>query len=141
MSAALLEVLGLTRRFGGLVAVDDMSLALAPGEILGLLGPNGSGKSTVLNLISGALPPDRGSIRLRGHEIGNTAPASHRADGRGAHLPTRARAGLAELPLRTYWPASPLAAPRRGAMPQNNAPTNCWRASGLRGVPRRPRAS
>jgi len=74
MSAALLEVSGLTRRFGGLVAVDDMSLALAPGEILGLLGPNGSGKSTVLNLISGALPPDRGSIRLRGHEIGNTAP-------------------------------------------------------------------
>ena len=74
MSAALLEVSGLTRRFGGLVAVDDMSLTLAPGEILGLLGPNGSGKSTVLNLISGALPPDRGSIRLQGHEIASTAP-------------------------------------------------------------------
>lgn len=74
MSAALLEVSGLTRRFGGLVAVDDMSLALAPGEILGLLGPNGSGKSTVLNLISGALSPDRGSIRLHGHEIASTAP-------------------------------------------------------------------
>ena len=74
MSATLLEVSNLTRRFGGLVAVDDMSLALAPGEILGLLGPNGSGKSTVLNLISGALSPDHGSIRLSGHEIGNTAP-------------------------------------------------------------------
>lgn len=74
MSAALLEVSGLTHRFGGLVAVDDISLALAPGEILGLLGPNGSGKSTVLNLISGALSPDRGSIRLQGHEIGSTAP-------------------------------------------------------------------
>lgn len=74
MSATLLEVSGLTRRFGGLVAVDDMSLTMAPGEILGLLGPNGSGKSTVLNLISGALSPDRGSIRLGGHEIGSTAP-------------------------------------------------------------------
>jgi branched-chain amino acid transport system ATP-binding protein len=74
MTVPLLEVSGLTRRFGGLVAVDDISLALQPGEIMGLLGPNGSGKSTVLNLISGALRPDRGSIRLQGHEIGSTAP-------------------------------------------------------------------
>ena len=74
MSAPLLDVSNLTRRFGGLVAVDDISLSLAPGEILGLLGPNGSGKSTVLNLISGALRPDRGSIRLEGHEIGRAAP-------------------------------------------------------------------
>jgi branched-chain amino acid transport system ATP-binding protein len=76
MSAPLLEIAGLTRRFGGLVAVDDISLALQPGEIMGLLGPNGSGKSTVLNLISGALRPDRGSIRLNGHDIGNAS--SHR---------------------------------------------------------------
>lgn len=74
MSAPLLEISGLTRRFGGLIAVDNVSLALMPGEIMGLLGPNGSGKSTVLNLISGALRPDVGSIRLDGHEIGNTAP-------------------------------------------------------------------
>lgn len=74
MSAPLLEVSGLTRRFGGLVAVDDISLSLRPGEIMGLLGPNGSGKSTVLNLISGALRPDRGSVRLNGHEISAAAP-------------------------------------------------------------------
>ena len=74
MSAPLLDVSNLTRRFGGLVAVDDISLSLAPGEILGLIGPNGSSKSTVLNLISGALRPDRGSIRLEGHEIGRAAP-------------------------------------------------------------------
>lgn len=74
MSAPLLEVAGMTRRFGGLVAVDDISLSLAPGEIMGLLGPNGSGKSTVLNLISGALRPDRGSIRFEGREIGSAAP-------------------------------------------------------------------
>jgi branched-chain amino acid transport system ATP-binding protein len=74
MNATLLEVAGLTRRFGGLVAVDDISLALQQGEIMGLLGPNGSGKSTVLNLISGALRSDAGSIRLRGAEIGGAAP-------------------------------------------------------------------
>ncbi|MCW5703151.1 MAG: ABC transporter ATP-binding protein [Bradyrhizobium sp.] len=74
MSTPLLEISGLTRRFGGLIAVDNVSLALMPGEIMGLLGPNGSGKSTVLNLISGALRPDVGSIRLDGHEIGNSAP-------------------------------------------------------------------
>ena len=74
MSAPLLEVAGLTRRFGGLVAVDDISLSLQPGEIMGLLGPNGSGKSTVLNLISGALRSDAGSIRLHGQEIGSSAP-------------------------------------------------------------------
>jgi ABC-type branched-subunit amino acid transport system ATPase component len=74
MSAPLLEVAGLTRRFGGLVAVDDISLSLQPGEIMGLLGPNGSGKSTVLNLISGALRSDAGSVRLQGREIGSAAP-------------------------------------------------------------------
>lgn len=74
MTAPLLEVSGITRRFGGLVAVDGISLSLQSGEIMGLLGPNGSGKSTVLNLISGALRPDRGSILLQGQEIGGTAP-------------------------------------------------------------------
>ncbi len=66
---ALLEVEGLRKAFGGLVAVSDLSLSVGQGEILGLIGPNGSGKTTVLNLISGALKPDGGSIRLRGHTI------------------------------------------------------------------------
>lgn len=74
MSAPLLDVSNLTRRFGGLVAVDDISLAMQPGEIMGLLGPNGSGKSTVLNLISGALRPDRGSVRINGGDITGAAP-------------------------------------------------------------------
>jgi branched-chain amino acid transport system ATP-binding protein len=65
MSAPLLSVSGLTRRFGGLVAVDGVTLEVRPGEIVGLLGPNGSGKTTVLNLISGALKSDAGSIQLR----------------------------------------------------------------------------
>jgi ABC-type branched-subunit amino acid transport system ATPase component len=66
---ALLEVASLTRRFGGLVAVDGLSFSVGAGEIVGLLGPNGSGKTTVLNLLSGALRPDLGSIVLRGQAI------------------------------------------------------------------------
>lgn len=69
IAAPLLAVDGLARSFGGLRAVHDLQLAIAPGEIVGLLGPNGSGKTTVLNLISGALAPDRGSVKLEGHEL------------------------------------------------------------------------
>jgi branched-chain amino acid transport system ATP-binding protein len=67
--AALLEVDGLTKRFGGLLAVSDMSLALSPGEILGLIGPNGSGKTTLLNLIAGTIRPDAGAIRMDGEDV------------------------------------------------------------------------
>lgn len=73
-STDLLVVDGLLRRFGGLVAVDGVGLTLRRGEILGLLGPNGSGKTTVLNLISGALRPDGGSILLRGSAIQGLQP-------------------------------------------------------------------
>lgn len=69
MNAPLLSVSGLTRRFGGLVAVDGVTLEIHPGEIVGLLGPNGSGKTTVLNLISGALKSDAGSVSLRGRAL------------------------------------------------------------------------
>lgn len=66
---AVLELVGVRKAFGGLVAVDDVSLTVAQGEILGLIGPNGSGKTTALNLISGALRADSGEIRFRGHPI------------------------------------------------------------------------
>ncbi len=69
MSAARLEVRGLTKRFGGLVAVKGIGFAIHPGEILGLIGPNGSGKSTVMKLIMGIERPNAGSIRLDGTEI------------------------------------------------------------------------
>ena len=67
--AAILEVEGLTKAFGGLVAVNGMSLAVSPGEVLGLIGPNGSGKTTLLNLIAGALRPDAGTIRMAGEDV------------------------------------------------------------------------
>jgi len=69
MSAPILKIQGLVKRFGGLVAVNDMGFSVAQGEIVGLLGPNGSGKTTVLNLVSGALKPNQGSIRLHGTEL------------------------------------------------------------------------
>lgn len=69
MNAPLLSISGLTRRFGGLVAVDRIDLEVRAGEIVGLLGPNGSGKTTVLNLISGALKSDAGYIQLRGRAL------------------------------------------------------------------------
>jgi len=67
--SALLEVEGLSRGFGGLLAVDALSFSVDAGEVVGLLGPNGSGKTTVLNLLSGALKPDAGRVTLRGEAI------------------------------------------------------------------------
>lgn len=69
----VLEIEGLTRAFGGLVAVNGLSFSVAQGEILGLLGPNGSGKTTALNLMSGVLRSDAGAIRLMGRDITNLA--------------------------------------------------------------------
>jgi len=95
---ALLEVAGLTRRFGGLVAVDSMSFTLEAGEIVGLLGPNGSGKTTVLNLLSGALRADSGSIALRGEAIGRL-PA-HKIARRGVARTFQLVRALASLDCR-----------------------------------------
>lgn len=75
---ALLKVEGLSKRFGGLLAVNRVSLKVRPGEILAVIGPNGAGKSTLLNLLSGLLLPDEGRILFRGEEI--------------THLPPEARA-------------------------------------------------
>jgi branched-chain amino acid transport system ATP-binding protein len=66
---ASLEVDRLTKRFGGLVAVKEISLKVRAGEILGLIGPNGSGKSTVMKAIMGIVRPDGGSIRIAGDEV------------------------------------------------------------------------
>ena len=77
----MLEVTGLSKRFGGFTAVANVSFKVDQGEILGLIGPNGSGKSTIFNMLSGTFPPSAGSIKLDGHEISGLAP--HRIINRG----------------------------------------------------------
>jgi branched-chain amino acid transport system ATP-binding protein len=72
--SALLELAGVSRRFGGVQAVEALSFELREGEILGLIGPNGAGKSTVFNLINGVFAPDRGSIKFMDVEIGGKPP-------------------------------------------------------------------
>lgn len=70
----MLECDSLVKRFGGLVAVDGVSLQVQSGEIVALVGPNGAGKTTLLNLLSGLLPLDSGQIRLRGARIDGLPP-------------------------------------------------------------------
>lgn len=77
----ILEIEGLTKRFGGLTAVKAVSFRVVEGQVVGLLGPNGSGKTTVLNMISGNLSPTEGTIRLRGSQIGGMSP--HHVASRG----------------------------------------------------------
>ncbi|MEX0589193.1 MAG: ABC transporter ATP-binding protein [Cyanobium sp.] len=74
MSTPLLEVKELSRRFGGLLALDRVSFAVQPGEIFGLIGPNGAGKTTLFNLISGVTPPSSGAVLWHGNTITGQAP-------------------------------------------------------------------
>ena len=76
MTAPVLRVAGLQKRFGGVLAVDDVSLDLAEGELHAVIGPNGAGKTTLIHLLSGALEPGAGTIVLDGRDI--TGLAMHR---------------------------------------------------------------
>jgi branched-chain amino acid transport system ATP-binding protein len=85
----VLEVAGLTKRFGGFTAVSNVSFKVDQGEILGLIGPNGSGKSTIFNMLSGTFAPTAGAIRLDGREIAGLLPHRiiHRGIGRTFQIP------------------------------------------------------
>ena len=72
----------LVRNFGGLKAVDNVSFAIAPGELMGILGPNGAGKSTLINVVSGLIPLESGSVEVCGTRVENMS------------MPARARLGL-----------------------------------------------
>ncbi len=107
----MLAVEGLTKRFGGYLAVNQVSFEVRQGEILGLIGPNGSGKSTTFNLIAGALRPTGGAIRFDGRDIA----------GRAAH--TICRAGIA----RTFQIPKPF---RKLSLVENVALAAYYGASG-----------
>ena len=110
-ASTVLEIKGLVRAFGGLVAVNALDMSVRSGEIVGLLGPNGSGKTTALTLVSGVLRPDAGAIHFAGHDVAGMA--THRIArlglGRtfqlvrvldGMNCAENVRAGLAFHPTR-----------------------------------------
>ena len=70
----LLQVEGASKRFGSLVAIDDVSLTIEPGELRAIIGPNGAGKTTFFNLVSGLFAPTAGSIRFEGRDVAALAP-------------------------------------------------------------------
>jgi branched-chain amino acid transport system ATP-binding protein len=74
VSAPILEVAGLEKRFGGLVAARDINVALAEGEVVGVIGANGAGKTTFVNMVTGYLKPTAGTIRFRGRDITHMPP-------------------------------------------------------------------
>ncbi|MGA2080843.1 MAG: ABC transporter ATP-binding protein [Holophaga sp.] len=72
--ANILEVTGLTKLFGGIVACNDLTFGVEEGKITGVIGPNGAGKTTIFNLVTGVYTPTRGAIQFRGEEIGGRMP-------------------------------------------------------------------
>jgi len=106
-----LETKSLTKRFGGLVAVDDLSLAICPGEVRGLIGPNGSGKTTTVNLLSGLYRADAGEVRLSGERIDRLRPHEITARGVARTFQTPKLFGSMTVLENVLLPA--LAEPRR----------------------------
>jgi ABC-2 type transport system ATP-binding protein len=78
---ALIEIEGLTKRFGGFTAVDDVSFQVARGEVLGFLGPNGAGKSTTMRMLAGFMTPSAGHARICGHDVQADSVAARRVLG------------------------------------------------------------
>jgi branched-chain amino acid transport system ATP-binding protein len=75
MSDPILAVAGICKHFGGRIALDDASLAVAPGSITGVIGPNGSGKSTLFNIIAGSIQADAGRVFIAGQDMTGASPA------------------------------------------------------------------
>lgn len=76
-----LEIDGVSKRFGGLVAVDDVTFDVEAGTILGVIGPNGAGKTTLFNVVNGFLEPEDGSVRLGGVDLTDADPSDHAKHG------------------------------------------------------------
>ena len=74
MTAPLLSVQGVSKRFGGLLAVNEVSFDVAPGELVSVIGPNGAGKTTLFNLMTGQLAPSAGRVALEGRDVSGLSP-------------------------------------------------------------------
>ncbi len=94
----MIEINHLTKRYGTLTAVDDLTFSVQPGQVLGFLGPNGAGKSTTMKMITGFLAPTAGTIRVCGHDV-ESAPLAAKAS--MGYLPEGAPA-YAEMTVRGF---------------------------------------
>ncbi len=133
----MLAVEGLCKRFGGFLAVNQVSFDVHEGEILGLIGPNGSGKSTTFNLIAGNLRPTSGSIRLQGKEIGDLPSHAicHQGIARTFQIPRpfRKLSLLENVTLAAYYGEA-------GSVPRAEAQRRAQEALDLVGLPSDPAA-
>ena len=133
----LLRCAGLSKSFGGVRAVDDVSFDLGAGEMLALIGPNGAGKTTCFNMVNGQLAPDAGSVRLGGVELVGLKPRGGLAPGRRPHVPDRrdlrfadgARERAARAALARATACSRSGARRACSSPTR--PTRCSRSVGM----------
>ena len=98
MSTPLLEVRGLTKRFGGVEALADVSFDVAPGEVIALIGPNGAGKTTCFNILGGQLRADRGEVHLGGQRVDGMRP--HEIARRGVGRTFQVAATFASMTVR-----------------------------------------
>ena len=113
----MLEARGLSKHFGGVLALDGLDLAVAPNEILGLIGPNGSGKTTFFNVITGIYAADAGRVTFDGADVTNASGAGDLSGRHIAHIPALAPVAAA-LDLRQHHDRQPQA-PQSGALVQS----------------------
>jgi ABC-2 type transport system ATP-binding protein len=94
----MIQIKNLTKRYGGLTAVDDLSFTVEPGQVLGFLGPNGAGKSTTMKMITGFVTPTAGAVNVYGHEVESAPLAAKSCMG---YLPEGAP-GYGEMTVRGF---------------------------------------
>jgi branched-chain amino acid transport system ATP-binding protein len=124
MTAPILETRSLTKRFGGLTAVDNLSLSLPSGQLHAIIGPNGAGKTTFFNLISGLLRPNSGEVLFRGRDI--TGLSAHEISRLGIKRTLQVKSVFARLSVAenlwiTYEGAKPFLHPFRDAASDRTA--------------------